>query len=48
MKLLGKVTFLLLLLIAGVYWAVSNPSKAKSVKQTADSVIQTAKDAVND
>ena len=48
MKLLGKITFLLLVLIAGVYWAVSNPGKAKSVKKTVDSVIETARDAVND
>ena len=48
MKFLGKITFLLIVLIAGVYWVVSNPGKAKSVKQTADSVIQTAKDAVSD
>ena len=48
MKLFGKLTFLLLILIAGIYWAVSNPDKARSVKKTADSVIETAKDAVND
>lgn len=48
MKLLGKITFLLLILIAGVYWAVSNPGKAKSVKKTADSVIETTKNAIND
>ena len=48
MKIIGRLTILAIIVIAGVCWAVSNPNKANAVKETTAAVIETAKDAVTD
>jgi len=48
MKTIGKILFCAAIMLAGIYWAASNPTTAKSVKKAADNAVSSVKDTFTD
>ena len=48
MESIMKVILIVGLVLAGVYWAVSNPRTADSVKKSIDNTVSEAKELVAD